>query len=231
MDSLLLIMFLINRTVSQDYFKVTLAQRKQGKQTVQSLQMDKKQMDRQRQNTYNRQQLHPGIHLFSSSNLRRKTWQPRWSSNIRCREIMYLGKTDQNHSKILVPMEKPQLPPEQVFRDSHLELLDGCDLLPKKAMTLPKCRIVVKLLVVMSYSIYFLYANSSRFSSGNALYRTFCHCGNWRALLGSFPFKQPHFADLGLNLLFECSEYTAVTYTANCTDPADKSSSELLPLG
>lgn len=59
-------------------------------------------MDNNTQNTWNRQQLHPGSHRFSSSKLRRKFWQLIWSSNIRCR--VCLGKAD--HTKHSAPYGK-----------------------------------------------------------------------------------------------------------------------------
>lgn len=59
--------------------------------------------------------------------------------DIRYRKTMHLEKSDQNHSKILVSVGKPQLLPEQIFGDSHLALLDGCDLFPKGATISPKC--------------------------------------------------------------------------------------------
>lgn len=68
---------------------------------------------------------------------------------------MYLGETDQHHSKILVLVGKPQLLPERILRDSHLALRAGCDLLPKGAMISLKGRMVLEFLIVMNYSTYF----------------------------------------------------------------------------
>lgn len=147
-----------------------------------------------RWNTWKRQP-HPGIHLFSCSNLRRKFWQPVWNSNIGCRETTYLGKTDQNHSKILVPVGKPQLLQEQIFRDSPLALLDGYDLFPKEAMISPKCRMVLAFFIAMSYSIYFDMQIIPSFPVEMPCIKTVLPLWKQGVLLGLFHFKQPCFAD------------------------------------
>lgn len=51
-------------------------------------------------------------------------------------------------------MGKLQLLLEEIVRDSHLALLDGCDLLPKAAVISPNDRMVLEFFIAVSYSIY-----------------------------------------------------------------------------
>lgn len=91
---------------------------------------------------------------------------------------------------------------------------------------------VLAFFIAMSYSIYFDMQIIPSFAVEIPCIKTVLPLFNQRVLLGLFPFKQPCFADRlqAEHAILESSACTATTYT-KCTDPADKSSCVLLPLG
>lgn len=119
-------------------------------------------MDNNTHNTRNKQQLHPGIHWFSSSNPRRKFWQLIWSSTV-C-----LGKTD--HSKNSAPCGKTSAAFRKNWIQRHPHGTAGCLCsISHRACDFTQ---VLEIVTVICYSIYFHMQILPIFLVENTSYKT-----------------------------------------------------------